>query len=258
MKKILCLCLCLAVFFCWAGQTQAHFGMVIPSTPTVTDKKDASLRLDIAFAHPMELEGMDMATPQSVTVSRDGTSEDLKSALTSGKILGHKAWQLAYTVKKPGVYQFAVVPEPYFEPAEDTYIVHYTKTVVAAFGEEEGWDKPLGIKTEIVPLTRPFGMYAGNVFQGRVLFDGKPAKDTVVEVECYNKDKKHVAPNEYYVTQVIKTDENGVFTFATPWAGWWGFAALTTSAETMDYKGEAKPVELGAVLWTYFATPKIK
>lgn len=55
-------------------------------------------------------------------------------------------------------------PKPYFEPAEDCYIIHYTKTVVSAFGLE-GWDRELGLKTEIVPLTRPFGLYAGNVFQ---------------------------------------------------------------------------------------------
>ena len=47
---------------------------------------------------------------------------------------------------------------------EDCFIIHYTKTVVAAFGEEENWGQPLGLKTEIVPLTRPFANYTGNVF----------------------------------------------------------------------------------------------
>ncbi|MBQ9405722.1 MAG: DUF4198 domain-containing protein [Desulfovibrio sp.] len=255
MKKF---CICLALLFCWTTAAHAHFGMIIPSTPTVTDKKEANVRLDIAFAHPMELEGMDMAQPRKVTVSVGEASEDLKAALTSGKLLGHKAWQAAYSVKKPGVYIFAVEPEPYFEPAEDCYIVHYTKAIVPAFGEEDGWDTPVGLKTEIVPLTRPFGMYAGNVFQGRVLVDGKPAGDTTVEVEFYNKEKKRVAPNEYFVTQVVKTDANGFFTFAAPWVGWWGFAALTTSPDKLDYKGEAKSVELGAVLWVNFAAPKQK
>jgi cobalt/nickel transport protein len=252
------LCAGLVALLCWAAQAQAHFGMVIPSTPTVVDKKEAALRLDIAFAHPMELHGMNMAAPRAVTVTHDGATEDLKPALASGTLMGHKAWQAAYTVKKPGVYQFAVEPEPYFEPAEDAYIIHYTKTVVAAFGEEEGWDTPLGLKTEIVPLTRPFANYAGNVFRGRVLVDGKPSPGTTVEVECYNRDKKHAAPNDYYVTQVVKTDADGVFTVAAPWAGWWGFAALTTASEKMEYKGEPKPVELGAVLWVNFAAPKAK
>ena len=36
------------------GVALAHFGMVIPSTGTVTEKKDANVSLDLAFAHPME------------------------------------------------------------------------------------------------------------------------------------------------------------------------------------------------------------
>ena len=28
------------------------------------------------------------------------------------------------------------------------------------------------------------------------------------------------------VTQTIKADPNGIFTYAAPKAGWWGFAAL--------------------------------
>jgi cobalt/nickel transport protein len=40
-----------------------------------------------------------------------------------------------------------------------------------------------------------------------------------------------------------------VFTYAAPKAGWWGFAALSTSDFKMKYKGEEKKVELGAVMW---------
>ena len=248
-------CAALALLLCMSAQAEAHFGMVIPSTPTVSAKKDADLKLDIAFAHPMELQGMDMAVPKAFTVTHDGKTEDLKATLKPAAIMGHKAWQAAYKIARPGVYQFAVEPAPYFEPAEDTYIVHYTKTVVAAFGEEEGWAEPLGLKTEIVSLTRPFANYAGNVFRGQVLLDGKPVPGAEVEVEYYNKDKKYAAPNELYVTQVVRADQNGVFAYGVPWAGWWGFAALNTAKETLDYKGTAKPIELGAVLWTNFAAP---
>ena len=256
MWKFCCACLALALF--WGTQAQAHFGMVIPSTPTVTDKKESPLKLDIAFAHPMELQGMPMAEPKAFTVTHDGTTEDIKSLLKPATIMGNKAWTAAYAIKKPGVYQFAVEPQPYFEPAEDCFIIHYTKTVVAAFGEEENWGQPLGLKTEIVPLMRPFGNYAGNVFQGQVLLDGKPVPGAEVEVESYNKGKGHTAPNEYYVTQVVKADQNGVFTYGVPWAGWWGFAALNTAEEKMNYEGEAKSVELGAVIWVNFAAPRTK
>jgi len=96
---------------------------------------------------------------------------------------------------------------------------------------------------------------AGNVFQGHVLLDGKPVPGAVVEVEYYNEKGAYEAPNDYMVAQVVTADDNGVFTYAVPWAGWWGFAALNTSDAKMDHGGAPKGVELGAVLWTEFLEP---
>ena len=248
----------LALLLCLVSRAEAHFGMIIPSSSTVMEKKDANLKLELSFSHPMEMQGMDMAAPRAFNVVVDGKKEDLLKRLAPAKVMGRQAWQAAYTLKKPGVYQFAMEPAPYFEPAEDCYIVHYTKTVVAAFGEEEGWAAPLGLKTEIEPLTRPFANYAGNLFQGRVLLDGKPVPGALVEVENYNRGERHTPPNAYFVTQTVRADENGVFSYSVPWAGWWGFAALNTAAEKMEYKGEPKDVELGAVLWMEFTAPRGK
>jgi len=49
--------------------------------------------------------------------------------------------------RTPGDYQFYVEPAPYREPAEDSYIVHYTKVIVNGFGKEEAWDREIGLKT---------------------------------------------------------------------------------------------------------------
>ena len=255
MRKIFAAALMLFAFSFLSSPALAHFGMVIPSMPVVEEKKDATLSLELSFSHPMEMVGMPLAKPKSFTVHVDGKAQDLVPSLAPAKILDHEAWKAQYTIKRPGVYWFAMEPVPYWEPAEDCYIVHYTKTVVAAFGEEEGWDRSLGLKTEIVPLTRPFGNYAGNVFSGQVLRDGKPLAGAMVEVEYYNRNHAYTAPNAHLVTQVVKADANGVFVFGVPFAGWWGFAALSTSDQKMDYKGEAKDVELGAVLWMEFVNP---
>ena len=109
-------------------------------------------------------------------------------------------------------------------------------------------DEEIGLKTEIVPLSKPFGLYAGNVFQGIVKLDGRPVPYAEVEVEYYNKAGKYTAPTDYMVTQTIKADGNGVFTYAAPKAGWWGFAALNTSDTTKKYKGE----ESGIPFWLIF------
>ncbi len=233
----------------------AHFGMVIPSHEVVAEKQDATVHLQLSFAHPMEATGMNLTSPKAFLVAKDGEKTDLKKELKPSSLFDKKAWEIDYQITRPGLYQFVMEPEPYWEPAEDCFIIHYTKTYVSAFGEEEGWEKPLGLKTEIVPLTRPFANYAGNIFRGQVLLDGKPVANTTVEVEYYNKDKKYQAPNEAFITQVVATDANGIFSYAIPFAGWWGFAALNTAEEKMDHNGEAKDIELGAVLWTQFTDP---
>lgn len=59
------------------------------------------------------------------------------------------------------------------------------------------------------------------------------------------------APADAFVTQVIKTDSQGVFSYAMPRAGWWGFAALILDkAKTMKAPtGEMVPVERGGLTW---------
>ncbi|WP_417916333.1 DUF4198 domain-containing protein [Candidatus Electronema sp. JC] len=240
------------------GEALAHFGMVIPSENIVTPEKK-TITVDVSFSHPFEMIGMNMVKPKQFQMISGSDKIDLLPQLKEGKVMEHQAWTTDIAIKKPGVYSLVMEPEPYWEPAEDLSIIHYTKTVIAAFGDDQGWDEPVGIATEIVPMTRPFGNYAGNSFSGKVLLNGKPVPGAEVEVELYNKDKKFTAPSDYHVTQVVKADENGVFTFACPQPGWWGFSALNEA----DYKlknpaGEEKGVELGAVLWIYLDEYKSK
>ena len=76
------------------------------------------------------------------------------------------------------------------------------------------------------------------------MLDGKPAPYTRVEVEYYNQDGKSHAPTDYMVTQTIKADGNGVFSYVAPVAGWWGFAALNGADFKLSQDGEEKDVEL--------------
>lgn len=128
----------------------AHFGIVIPEHSAVLEQKDANVHFTIAFAHPMERNGMTMAKPDAFYVVQDGRKTDLSGSLKADKLFEKASWQADYRFARPGVYQFVVEPKPYWEPAEDKFIVHYTKVIVPAYGDEDGWDKPAGVKTEIV------------------------------------------------------------------------------------------------------------
>jgi cobalt/nickel transport protein len=251
MKKLLFVSVfagCLLI----AAQSFAHFGMIIPSDSMVMADDSRAIELNLSFSHPFELIGMDMEKPKSFMVYENEKPKDLKPALTASKVMDHNAWKTSYEVKRPGVYMFCMEPELYWEPMEDCFIIHYTKTVVSAFGVDDGWDAEAGLKTEIVPLSKPYALYAGNLFQGIVKLDGKPVPYAEVEVEYYNKDKKATAPSDFMITQTIKADADGVFSYAAPRSGWWGFAALNTADFQVEKDGVQKDVELGAVIWVQF------
>ncbi len=233
------------------SQAFAHFQMIIPSQNIVTQNGKRTVQLDIRFTHPFEGQMMNMEKPDEFGVFFRGKKYDLLKTLQPTTIKGKQAWKTSYTFKRPGDYIFYVCPKPYWEPAEDKFIIHYTKTVVDAYGFEEGWDQEIGLKTEIIPLVRPYGIYTGEVFRGVVKLDGKPVPYAEIEVEWYNAKNEYKAPSPPYVTQVIKADKNGVFSFAMPKQGWWGFAALSDGGKILKYKGEPKDVELGAIFWVY-------
>ena len=252
MKALRSVVWSIAAMVMMAGPVWGHFGMVIPSDQMMMQSEDRTVAIDLMFWHPFEGIGMDLAKPARFAVVANGEQKDLLGTLKSTRTKGHQTWHATYQVRRPGVYTFLMEPQPYWEPTEDCYIIHYTKAVVTAFGVDEGWDEEVGLKTEIVPLSKPYGLYAGNVFQGVVKLDGKPVPYAEVEVEYYNERGALTAPSEYMVTQTVKADGNGVFTYAAPSAGWWGFAALNTSDVTKKHDGEEKDIELGAVIWVKF------
>ncbi len=232
----------------------AHFQMLIPSRDVVGTDDSREITLDLLFTHPMEGHMMNMAKPKAFGVSVGGGEPvDLLATLKEKKIGDYSTWETTYRLQRPGDYVFFVEPMPYWEPAEDCFIIHYTKVVVNAFGLEEGWDAELGLKTEIVPLVRPYGLWAGNVFRGIVKVDGKPVPYAEIEVEYYNEPGATPVepPTDAHITQVIKANAHGEFCYAMPKAGWWGFAALNEADYTIDHEGEAKAVELGALIWVH-------
>jgi cobalt/nickel transport protein len=252
VKKGTILACILFILLLATGPARGHFGMMIPSDSMILQGEDRTVTLALSFSHPFEGQGMEMDKPRTFGVLINGQRHNLLGNLSQTQVMQHTAWSAQFKIKRPGVYLFFMEPQPYWEPAEDTFIVHYTKTVVTAFGDDDGWDQEVGLKTEIIPLSKPFGLYTGNVFQGIVKLNGKSVPFAEVEVEYDNKDGRFTAPTVYMITQTIKADKNGVFTYAVPKAGWWGFAALNPADFKLKHQGKDKDVELGAVIWVRF------
>lgn len=233
-----------------AASALGHFQILAPSTDLAgVDQRE--VKLDIIFTHPMENgPAMNMGEPVQFGVLIGEEKADLKETLKEKKVDGKVAYEASYQVKAPGDHVFYIEPAAYWEPAEQKMIIHYTKVVVNAFGEEEGWDAMVGFPVEIEPLVRPYGLWSGNLFRGVVKKNGKPVPYAEIEVEYWNYDEAVEIPADAFVTQVIKADQMGVFSYAMPRSGWWSFAALIDGDAPMkNPEGKEVGVELGALIW---------
>ncbi len=255
MKKNITAVFILLLLFVFSLSTSAHFQMLLPSDEVVMQGEETTIDLNLLFTHPMSAEEvMDMDKPVKFGVYHQGESKNLLQSLQPIKILEGDAYAASYKIKGFGDFIFFVEPAPYWEEAEDKYITHCTKVVVNSMGVSNEWDHELGMKAEIVPLTRPYGLWTGNVFRGIVKKDGKPVPYAEIEVEFFNQalfpaikgDSYRVieVPDDTFITQIVKADGNGVFAYGIPGPGWWGFAALLDGE-----KIEGKDHELGALIW---------
>ncbi len=231
-----------------SGPALAHFQELLPDADVLPE--GGKVTLSLVFTHPMDRgPTMEMVRPARLGMVYGGKTVDLAPSLAEHPVDGKSAWTATAELKEPGAAVFFVEPKPYWEPAESKYIVHYAKVVTDSYASGEGWDTLVGLPVEIQALTRPTGLWTGNLFRGVVLKDGKPVPFAEVEVEWVN-DGSVTPPNEAFITQVIKADASGTFAYAMPRAGWWGFAALLDGDKPMKSPdGKDVSVETGGLIW---------
>lgn len=242
-----------------ASSALAHFQMVY--TPNTALTKGGTIEFKHVFTHPFADEHtMDMAGVEEFYVINKEKKKDLKSSLKEISFKGNhnsaKGYESTYKARKMGDHMFVMKPVPYFEKNEDAYIQQITKTVVNVAGTPTDWDTELGLKAEIVPLTKPYAIWEGGSFTGIVKSKGKVVPYAEIEVEYLNHPvdmnnnamgKAYVeAPQDSFVTMTIKANKDGEFTFAVPKAGFWGFCALGVGSDK-EYKG--KELSQDAVIW---------
>ncbi len=225
----------------------------------------------IALTEPDAPQGVDMDMPQMFAVIRyyespapvdkekqdkqetGGTTphrEDLLGELEEIRYLDKKAWAVNVPLNQVGLYQLITESRPWWDEQRDLFQQHFVKTIVPVYGGADGWDKPAGLKFEIVPLTRPFGTVAPGLFTGKVLLSGEPLADAYVKIARINTDRT-AAASPWQSEQVVKTNAEGIFSFVCPVPGWWGFMALAEGDPLKSADGQPKKLEMGAELWVY-------
>ena len=246
----------LVVFFAIPNHAFAHFQLLY--TEAVNLEKPTTMDMRLVFGHPLENgHVMNMGKPLEFFYIHKGKKVNLLSGLQSIMWQGPSNKAAAYgtqvKAKRNGDYTFVLVPAPYYEKSEDIYIQQITKSFVNRGGFPSGWNEPLGLKTEIVPLNKPTNVLVGSTFSGVVLSNGKPVAEAELEIEWING-SPDLKKNRFGANRVDPpptsivaiTDVNGVFTFGIPKAGDWGFAALGVGPDK-TYKG--KELSQDAVIW---------
>ncbi|MCA1944388.1 MAG: DUF4198 domain-containing protein [Desulfovibrio sp.] len=264
-RMMLALVLALAI----PATAQAHFQMLY--TPEIALNEGGEMVLKIVFTHPFDAgHTMDMGPVQEFYVLQQRGSEgepkkvDLKQYLKEIKWKGHSNAAVAYeavlpktVVRSMGDYVFVLVPSPYLEKEEDAYIQQITKLVVNVGGVPGNWSAPVGLPAEIIPFDKPYANWAGGVFRGQVLSEGKPVEHAELEVEYLNhepdmkantfKEQAAVtAPHDSMMTMGVLANAQGEFTIGLAKAGWWGVCALGAGPEK-EYQG--KELSQDAVIW---------
>ncbi len=272
-----------------AAPTQAQFTLLIPDQPTMeqlprpaeksrntsapdknTAPDDRQMDVLIALTEPAGPQGLDMDMPQMFAVIRyyDAPAavdrekqdkeprgirphrEDLLGELEEIRYLDKKAWAVNVPLSRAGLYQLITESRPRWNEQRDLFQQHFVKTIVPVYGRADGWDKPAGLKFEIVPLTRPFGAMTPGLFTGKVVLSGEPLADAYVKIARINTDRR-VAASPWQNEQLVKTDSDGIFSFVCPLPGWWGFMALAEGDPLKSADGQPKKLEMGAELWVY-------
>jgi cobalt/nickel transport protein len=231
---------------------QAHFNMLLPERPSV--KKDEGTTITYQWGHPFEHQLFDAPAPESLTVVRpDGKTADLTSALEkiavpAGEGKQVTAYRLPFTPQQRGDHVFILQTPPIWME-EDEEFLRDTVTVVLHVQAQKGWDAATS-RFQLVPLTRPYGLWPGMVFQAQAAGTERPLARAPVEIERYNPAPPGELPADEHVTYAARTDPNGIVTCTLPDPGWWSIT-VTRDAAMRERDGKKYPLRERATLWVF-------
>jgi cobalt/nickel transport protein len=239
----------------FAGSAAAHFNMVLPQTASA--KKGEALTFTYQWGHPFEHQLFDAPQPLSLIVlAPDGKKTELTNKLKkTTRKAGSKdatAYEFRFTPEQRGDYVFVLRTPPIWMP-EDSEFLQDTVKVVLHVQVQKGWDAAEEKDFEFVPLTRPYGLRPGMVFQAQIEGTDRE-RGALIEVERYNAAPPAKLPPDEHITRTVKTDRNGVATTTLTKPGWWCLTAARARGTKM-HDGKSYPVRQRCTLWVFVDEP---
>ncbi len=245
-------CFAALLVLCWEAVAPAHYHMLLPERASAVAGKPVSFVFQ--FGHPFEHELFDTVVPDKVIVNTpDREALALTGTLRKIMVKGADqkdvaAYTFSFTPEKRGDYICQAYAAPLWMEHEKKFLQDSVK-VVLHVQTQANWDVATS-GFEVVPLTRPYGLEPGMVFQGEVVNWDKSKAGTMVEVERYNPTAPKTLPPDEHITRVVRTDANGTFSCTLTDPGWWCITAIDpTGKKARD--GKDYPLVRRATLWVY-------
>jgi cobalt/nickel transport protein len=236
----------------WQTLASAHFHMLFPETPSAVAEKPVSFLFQ--FGHPFEHELFNTAFPEKLvmfapdrqqTVLTDNLQKTASKGTDGKDVTGYR---FTFTPPKRGDYTCVATTAPLWMEHEKQFLQDSAK-VVLHVQTQKNWDMSTG-GFELTPLTRPYGLQPGMVFQAQVLNDGKPQAGVLAEVERYNPTAPKELPADEQVTRRVKADPNGVLTCTLTEPGWWCLTAEQAAGDK-EHDGKSYPLIRRTTFWVY-------
>ncbi len=218
------------------------------------------VNLLVVGMEPSRHEAIPMDPPRILTIYRfDGNSEkpevpvmreDRLGDIEETHYLNQKAWGANVGLARPGLYQFVIETQPWWSAENAGFAQHVVKSMVPVHGESAGWEAPLGLAFEIVPRTRPFGLFSPSLFSGTVLVNGRPEKGLKIHIFRINTEDE-TSPTPWHEEMVALSGEDGVFSVVLNRPGWWCCMATREGAPLKSRNGQLSPLRLSTLFWLY-------
>jgi hypothetical protein len=246
------------VILTWSAAS-AHYNMLLPDRAAA--KKGDTVTFTYQWGHPFEHQLFDAPSPEGIWVlAPNGKVSALKPEPvripgSEGKLV--QAYRFTFTPEERGDFVFYLRTPPIWME-EDEEFLHDSVRVVLHVQAQKGWDRVFPAVqvspafAQMVPVTRPYGLQPGMVFQAQALAGTKasPVGGLMVEVERYNSTSPASLPADEHITRTVKTDPNGIATSSLPESGWWAVTGQQMSG-THTHNGKAFPVRERATHWVF-------
>jgi cobalt/nickel transport protein len=246
--------LALLVILCGMSvpEAGAHYNMLLPAAASA--RKGEVVSFVYQWGHPFEHQLFEAPAPQALTVlAPDGKTTDLGRTLEKVTLAGSEGkkvggYRFHFTPEQRGDYVFVLATPPIWMAEEEEFFQDTVK-VVLHVQAQKAWDAA-GDGFELIPLTRPYGLQPGMVFQAQARRGGKPVAGSLVEVERYNVTPPKELPPDEQITRSARTDPNGVVTATLTEPGWWCLTAGQDGG-TREHDGKSYPLRVRATHWVW-------